>query len=252
MNIVVFDTETTSLDKPFCYNIGYAIFSENGDKLLEKDFVVEQIWHNIPLFSSAYYADKRPIYVKAMKARKTIMNKFGYICREMARDFKNYEISVAYAYNSSFDERVFEFNCDWFKCINPFDNVNVIDIRGNVHKYLINDEYKTFCNSHNFYTESGCYSSTAENIYRFITNDIEWNEDHTALSDSLIEGEILFQTIKKGAELGESYPARRSLGRPHIKKTLVITDKTEKGNNTYTFNYEEIRINKDKTQIILK
>ena len=26
MNILVFDTETISVDKPFCYNIGYAIY----------------------------------------------------------------------------------------------------------------------------------------------------------------------------------------------------------------------------------
>ena len=91
MNFVVFDTETTSLDKPFCYNIGYVIMNDSGMKLVKKDFVVEQIWHNLPLFSTAYYAEKRPIYVKAMKARKTVMDKFGYICREMIRDFEKYD-----------------------------------------------------------------------------------------------------------------------------------------------------------------
>lgn len=36
MNYVVFDTETTSLDKPFCYNIGYSIRNENNQILAEK------------------------------------------------------------------------------------------------------------------------------------------------------------------------------------------------------------------------
>ena len=31
MNICVFDTETTSLNKPFAYNIGYTILNENGE-----------------------------------------------------------------------------------------------------------------------------------------------------------------------------------------------------------------------------
>ena len=96
MNFVVFDTETTSLNKPFTYNIGYVILDEDGTLLLEKDFVVEQIWHNLPLFSTAYYAEKRPTYVASMKARKTAMKKFGYICQEMARDFKKYEIGLLY------------------------------------------------------------------------------------------------------------------------------------------------------------
>ena len=87
MNIMVFDTETVSVNKPFCYNIGYVIYNTDTDEMLaQKDFVVEQIWHNMPLFSTAYYADKRPIYVNRMRAKKTKMNKFGYICKEMIRD----------------------------------------------------------------------------------------------------------------------------------------------------------------------
>ena len=79
MNIVIFDTETTSLEKPFCYNIGYSIRTSENQILVEKDFVVEQIWHNLPLFSTAYYAEKRPIYVNRMRARAVKMEKFGYI-----------------------------------------------------------------------------------------------------------------------------------------------------------------------------
>ena len=75
-NFMVFDTETTSLEKPFCYNIGYVIANEN-EILVKKSFVVEQIWHNLPLFNTAYYAEKRPLYVSAMKARKTVLDKFG-------------------------------------------------------------------------------------------------------------------------------------------------------------------------------
>ena len=76
MNIVIFDTETTSLEKPFCYNIGYVIGNEHGETLLKHDFVVEQIWHNLPLFSSAYYADKRALYIDAMRARLAVLDKF--------------------------------------------------------------------------------------------------------------------------------------------------------------------------------
>ena len=54
MKICVFDTETTSLDKPFCYNIGYVIIdSESWATLCRRSYVVEQVWHNLPLFSSA-------------------------------------------------------------------------------------------------------------------------------------------------------------------------------------------------------
>ena len=173
MIIVVFDTETAgTLKNPFAYNIGYTIYdTDKHETLVSKDFVVEQVWHNIPLFNSAYYADKRPIYVNRMRARKTKMSKFGYICQEMIRDFDKYGVSSAYAYNSPFDDNVFNTNCDWYKCVNPFDNIPIFDIRGYVHNFLINDEYIEFCEKHECFTEQGNYSTTAETVYKFITKN---------------------------------------------------------------------------------
>ena len=246
-NFMVFDTETTSIDKPFCYNIGYVIANEN-ETLVRKSFVVEQIWHNLPLFNTAYYACKRPLYVSAMKARKTVLDKFGYICREMARDIKQYNVKFAFAYNSPFDERVFNFNCDWFKCLNPFDTVIIKDIRAFAHKYIVNNEYMHFCERNEEFTESGNYSTTAETMFRYISSDIEFNEDHTALSDSIIELAILRRCLLAGATLDENLVAKRSIERK-VEKTLHIQTAEQ---TDYYFEYESIRINKAKTEIKLK
>lgn len=228
MYVMIFDTETTSLNKPFCYNIGYVIAdTKTKETIVKKDFVVEQVWHNLPLFSTAYYSEKRPIYVNRMKGKKVIMSKFGYICREMYRDIKNFDVSYAFAFNSSFDEKVFNFNCDWFKCINPFDNIEIKDIRGFAHQFLINEEYKAFCEEHELFTESGNYSTTAEAIYRYITNDVDFTEEHTALNDSVIEWEILKECINRNADINTIYPAKRSIPRD-IEKNLTVIYKDKK------------------------
>lgn len=249
MNAIVFDTETVSLEKPFCYNIGYTIVEvESGKKLLKRDYVVEQVWHNPMLFITAYYADKRDIYVKAMRSRKTLMAKYGYICQTMIRDFIKFDVVGAYAYNSPFDDKVFAYNSDWFKCNNPFDNLPIFDIRGYVHHFMIDDNFKAFCEEHGYFTDSGNYSTTAETVYRYLTGNTEFVEDHTALSDSEIEAEILLECIKRGAAINTEYEVKRSIKR-EVEKTLTVKDKYDQ---EFEFEYTSIRINKEKTKIVLK
>lgn len=145
-------------------------------------------------------------------------------------------------------KKVFNFNCDWFKCINPFENIEVKDIRGFVHHFIIDDNFKTFCEKNGYFTESGNYSTTAECIYRYLANNTDFIEEHTALSDSQIEADILYYCLQKGGEIYRNYEIKRSIKR-EITKTLHIKDSD---NNNHFYQYKTIRINKDKTEIVLK
>lgn len=237
MRIAVFDTETTGLEKPFCYNIGYAIYdTETRETLCKKEFVVEQIWHNMALFASAYYAEKRPIYVNRMRAKKIKMSKFGYICQEMIRDFNHFEVSSAYAYNSNFDEKVFAFNCDWYKCSNPFDTIPVFDIRGYVHYFIaFTQGFQEFCETNERFTESGNYSTTAETVFQYFSNNVDFEEEHTALADSEIELVILVNCVTLGAEWEKAYKVYQSIPRETERELMVIVDNEE----CFSFSYKK-------------
>lgn len=244
MNILIFDTETVNLEKPFCYNIGYVIYDTLENKqVLRKEFVVEQIWHNLPLFSTAYYNNKREIYVSRMRGKHIKMMKWGYIMREMCKDIEDYEIAQAYAYNSDFDERVFEHNCEWFKTVNPFDNVAIFDIRGYVHQFIaFNKDFQMFCDRHELYTDGGNYSTTAETIYRYVSGETDFAEEHTALADSLIELEILLFCLEQGAYLGGNFKVYQSIPRQEPKSMKIIVDGVEE----FCVDYKSKRVYKDK------
>lgn len=245
MNILVFDTETTNLQKPFCYNVGYTIFDTvNFEHLINHDFVIEQVWHNLELFSTAYYAEKRPLYINRMRGRRATMDKFGYIMQTMAREIKQYGVTDAFAYNSKFDDKVFQWNCDWFHCINPLDNVAIHDIRGHVMDSIaFTDDFQTFCDNYELYTDTGNYSTTAETVYKYITDSIDFEEEHTALSDSLIETNILVNCVTmRGCEWVHDYPIPMQVSR-NVKKEFTIIDANQ---IEHTFDYTNKRKLRDR------
>ena len=251
MYCMVFDTETTGLDKPFCYDIGYTIVDmENFSIVKETHFVIEQVWHNLPLFESAYYKEKRPLYVGLMRARKAAMDKWGYVMQTMARDIKQYFITDAYAYNSDFDDKVISYNCDWFKCLNPFDDVAIHDIWGYASEFITNTtDYKNFCELYQRFTDTGNYKGSAEVVYQYLTNDPNFVEQHMGLYDGQIETKILCHCIKAGATWATDYKVNKILPRRNITPFTVKINGKEiyKGNyvkknvrnNVYSFTTPE-------------
>lgn len=237
--VIIFDTETTSLEKPFCYDIGYTIMdTETFEIIKQEHYVIEQVWHNLPLFESAYYKDKRPLYISLMRAKKATLEKFGYVTQKLTRDIANYNISNAYAYNSDFDEKVFNFNCDWFKCINPFDNVAIHDIWGYASQYITNtNEYLKFCEVNQLFTDTGNYKGSAEAVYRFLTNDPTFNEQHMGLYDSQIEGIILAECINRNATWHNDYKVNKTLPRLQVKPFTIKVNNEIIYQNKYVKKY---------------
>lgn len=225
MKVIVFDTETTSLEKPFAYNIGYVVMDTDTCEILQqRDYVVEQVWHNPMLFTTAYYADKRDLYVSRMRGKTCKLEKFGYIMQQIYRDIQSFEIECGFAYNSPFDVSVFAFNCDWFKCINPIETLPIYDIRGYVHKFIaFTPAFQEYCDKYALYTESGNYSTTAEAVYRYVSGIHDFNEEHTALADSIIEAHILGVCVGLGAEWATAYKVYRTIPRK-VPKTYTVVD----------------------------
>lgn len=236
---LVLDTETTSLDKPFCYDMSWVIIDKETDNLVEaRAFVIEQVWHNLPLFESAYYKEKRPKYVEMMRKHDAIMDKWGYVMRKLAQDIKKWDISEVYAYNSDFDEKVIAFNCDWFKTINPLESVPIYDIWGYASEFITSSpDYQSFCEDNERFTDTGNYKGSAEVVYQYLKNDPDFIEEHMGVFDSLIEAEILAACVDMGAEWATAYNVNKILSRPVKKPFTIKVDGTEVYTGEYVKKY---------------
>jgi hypothetical protein len=105
-----------------------------------------------------------------------------------------------------------------------------------------------WCEEHEAFSDSGNYSTTAENVYRYISGYNDFVEEHTALADSEIETEILLTALENGAEINTDYKAKRSIER---KKTLTFTVKWN-GQEIFSEECESVRYMKKNNCVLLK
>lgn len=227
--LIVLDTETTGLDKCFCYDISWCIVDTDTQQIVDfKANVVEQVWHNLPLFESAYYKEKRQKYIEMMRRHDAVMDKWGYIMRKLKADIVKYDVKGIYAYNSDFDDKVIAYNCDWFKCNNPLENIDVYDIWGYASEFITgNIDYKKFCEDNARFTDTGNYKGSAEVVYQYLTDNPDFIEEHMGLFDSEIETAILLACVNKGAKLATHYKVAKVLNRPVLHPFSIRMDGVE-------------------------
>lgn len=237
--VMVLDTETTGLEKCFCYDISWVIMNkEDGSLVHFSSNVVEQVWHNLPLFESAYYKEKREKYIEMMRRHEMVMDKWGYIMQQLKRDIKKYDIKSVYAYNSDFDDKVIKYNCDWFKCNNPLETIPIYDIWGYASKYITcTPEYRNFCEINSRFTDTGNYKGSAEVVYQYLTHNPDFIEEHMGLFDSEIEAQILFECINHGGNWDFDYKVEKILFRPIMHPFTIKVDGTEVFNGEYLKKY---------------
>lgn len=196
--ILVFDTETAnSLDDPLVYDIGWAIVDKYGKVYETKSFINEDIFINeYELMKTAYYFDKRPIYWKRIMNGETQRKTWYEIRKEFLASIEKWGIKEVVAHNARFDYRSTATTQRWLtkskyryfipKGIEIWDTLKMArDVIGTM------PTYKKYCEENGYICKNGQLKMTAEILYRFIKKDETFEEEHTGLSDVLIEKDIL-------------------------------------------------------------
>ena len=237
MNICVFDTETVGKVSQDLLNVGYKIIDLNVQKgtyetLVERDYLVGKLFNNTVYMINDDFvgAEKYGKYVLALKQKKIIKRGISQIMETMRNDFKKHNVLFSYAYNNKFDMDKFEKTCNQLECENPIKTATCFDIWAYACQYIVDTpEYQEWAKNNEVFTESGAYISTSvESVIKYLNNDLEFVEDHTALSDVQWETKILVECVKRGCDITRPIPLKRYFASEKVnKKTIKLPDGKE-------------------------
>lgn len=196
LRVLMLDTETTnSIDDPIVYDLGYEIFDLDGNLYDRNSFVNADVFCDKELMASAFFADKIPAYWSDIKRGKRELRSWRTITETLYKAIVDNDVKIICAHNARFDYRsihltqryetssrwrwVFPWGCEWWDTLTMAREI-----------LKNNTEYETFCVANDFTTANGKPRYTAEILYKFITNDLDFAESHTGLEDVQIERKI--------------------------------------------------------------
>lgn len=201
---LVIDTETAnSIGQPLPYDIGYAVCDRFGHIVLERSFVVAEIFlDHKEMMKSAYFAEKIPHYWEDIKNGTREIKSIFNIRKQIKEDMKKYRIKKVGAYNMAFDKKAlnnvirycskslirwfFPFGTEFF-CIWHLATQTLL-------------QQKTFfkmAEKNDWISEKGNLLTNAEITYNYINKMSDFKESHTGLEDVRIEIEIMAHCFKQ-------------------------------------------------------
>jgi DNA polymerase III epsilon subunit-like protein len=196
MNYIVIDTETTNgFDDPLVYDCGWAVIDDNGTVLKARSYVVADVFCNEELMKNAYFADKIPQYVADVADGKRKMAWFENVKKVLRKDCKKFNVTAIMAHNMRFDYRsctrsqryITKSANRWFY---PY-GVQLWDTLRMARETFGHDEdYRNFCSENGYMMKNNSPRMTAEILYRYLSGDNDFEEQHTGLADVMIEKEI--------------------------------------------------------------
>lgn len=230
------DKKKIAIAKPLVYDIGWTIATRSRGIVERKNYLVSETFSVPAIFNTAYYHEKRPLYLEMIKRGEievkpwneimaimiADLEKSAYVCAYNAMfDFKKAIIFTETYINRLYSPSYYEWEEQQKEaCLHilrttkknksrDFDKDNfifrgvaypMIDVWGLACSYILNcAAYKKSCLENGRISNAGLYFSTsAESAMQFFAKKFDFIEDHTALSDAEIETELLFASLKRG------------------------------------------------------
>lgn len=218
---VIIDTETAgSIEERKdlrVYDFGYQIVDNQFRVVCSRRFLIGEVFNDVELMASAYYAHKLPLYYKDLAEGEVTCVKFIDAYKQFASDCKQFNVKQAWAYNAAFDRDALNATIEaisngfkkWFmpygikwKCIQTLCASTI----------LKRPTYYKFALANGLISEAGNLRTTAEAAYQYMTKDPSFIESHTALDDVIIERQLLAYALTRKTK-GKETKVRRDAWR---------------------------------------
>lgn len=209
---IVLDTETCPLNRDttavtpenmWVYDCGWAVVDKRGKVYRTRSFVNADIFLNEKIaMTSSYYAKKIPKYWEEIKKGERILTSFANIKKIYLADVAEFGVKQTFAHNMRFDYGTLNNTSRWlskskYRYFFPFE-MEICDTLKMCRDVVAKmPTYTRFCEANGFTTANGKPRLTAEIVYRYITGNLDFTEEHTGLADVMIEKEILAYCYKQ-------------------------------------------------------
>ena len=201
---ILLDTETAnSLDYPMNYNTAWSVIDQHGNVYEDFNFINKDIFFGCPeLMQSAYYARKIPQYLEQIERGEIKVASWYEIRDAFRKCCEKYHVKAVIAHNARFDYRSCTMTqryetCSKYRYFFPKD-VEIWDTLAMARDVVAPmPTYRKWCEVNGYVLKNGQPRLTAEILFRFISKDNEFVEEHKAMEDVAIEREIFWYCIRK-------------------------------------------------------
>ena len=212
--IMVLDTETANglmvndkldLSCSLVYDIGFTVVDKKGRVYCKKSMAIREIFCGMTdVMKSAYYAEKLPKYWEDIKAGRRNLVNFMTARRIVLEVMKEYNIQTVSAHNARFDVNALNNTIRYItksdkRFFFPYGTEIWDTYKGAVHTICKQKGYIRFCERNGYMTKHKTpkVRATAEILYRYLSGDNNFIEEHQGLDDTMIEAKILTQILRQ-------------------------------------------------------
>ena len=215
-NFMVLDTETVGeLNAPLVYDFGYRVTNRKEENIEQGSFVISDIFDDEKqmIYTCSYNVLKAQLYENMLLHNEIDKIQFLALYVKVNDIIKKHNIKKVYAYNMFFDKKALNTTIRFItkNAIRYFfpENVELCCIYHMACQVLLTKKsYITMAIKNGWYSAKNNVSTNAENTYRYLINNKDFFEKHTALADVEIECKILNACFKQKKKLDHSINSR--------------------------------------------